>query len=282
MTTTSTSGNRAEHLAVHVLGGLDPDDLDAVGAPGRAWVVTSVTAAPRRRRDLGDGVAHLPGRAVADEAHRVDRLAGAAGGDEHADAGEVRPRLEQRPRPRARSRSGSASRPAPTSPPASRPDSGSTTCTPRRRSVARFSCTAACSHISVCIAGATSTGARVASSVAREQVVGDAGGVLAEELRGGRRDDDEVGALAEPRVRDRLAAPSKSEVRAGSDASAENVSAPTKRVASSVSTGADVRAGVDQAAADLDRLVRRDPAGDAEHDPPAAERPELPPTLGRS
>ena len=43
--------------------------------------------------------------------------------------------------------------------------SGSTTCTPLDRRTARLSCTAACSHISVCIAGATSTGARVASSV---------------------------------------------------------------------------------------------------------------------
>jgi hypothetical protein len=32
--------------------------------------------------------------------------------------------------------------------------------------VARLSCTAGCSHISVCIAGQTTTGARVASSVA--------------------------------------------------------------------------------------------------------------------
>ena len=87
---------------------------------------------------------------------------------------------------------------------------------------------------------------------------------------GGRRDDDEVGVLAEAGVRDRVSGPSNSEVRAGSDASAENVSAPTKRVASSVSTGHDVHAGVDEPAADLDGLVRRDPAGDAEDDPPAA------------
>ena len=61
---------------------------------------------------------------------------------------------------------GPARRPAPGSPPARRPDSGSTTWTPRRRSVARFSCTAGCSHISVCMAGQTTTGARVASRVA--------------------------------------------------------------------------------------------------------------------
>jgi malate dehydrogenase len=62
-------------------------------------------------------------------------------------------------------RSGSARRPAPTSPPASRPASGSTTCTPRLRNTETFSTTLGCSHISVCIAGHTMTGARVASSV---------------------------------------------------------------------------------------------------------------------
>ena len=54
------------------------------------------------------------------------------------------------------------------SPPASRPSSGGTMLTPRRASVARLSCTAGCSHISVCMAGATTTGdpSRTASSVA--------------------------------------------------------------------------------------------------------------------
>ena len=42
------------------------------------------------------------------------------------------------------------------------PTSGSTTCTPRRRSVATLSWTAGCSHISVCMAGQTTTGALVA------------------------------------------------------------------------------------------------------------------------
>ena len=60
---------------------------------------------------------------------------------------------------------GSASRPEPTSPPASRPSSGGTTITPRARRVARFCCTAGCSHISVCMAGHTTTGAAVAIRV---------------------------------------------------------------------------------------------------------------------
>ena len=62
-------------------------------------------------------------------------------------------------------RSGEARRPLPTSPPARRPSSGSTMTTPRRRNTARLSCTERCSHISVCIAGHTMTGARVANKV---------------------------------------------------------------------------------------------------------------------
>ena len=47
----------------------------------------------RRRAErglFGDGVALLARRSVGDEPHRVDRLAGAAGGDEHAQAGRGR------------------------------------------------------------------------------------------------------------------------------------------------------------------------------------------------
>ena len=60
--------------------------------------------------------------------------------------------------------------------------------------------------------------------------------------------------------------PPNSDVRAGSEASAENVSAPTNRCASVGEHGHDVHAGVDEPPADLDRLVRRDAAGDAEDD----------------
>jgi len=49
--------------------------------------------------------------------------------------------------------------------PARRPTTGPTIVTPLRRSVATLSATDACSHISVCIAGASTTGAWVAMSV---------------------------------------------------------------------------------------------------------------------
>ncbi len=62
-------------------------------------------------------------------------------------------------------RAGSASRPDPESPPARWPSSGGTTVTPRAASTARLSWTAGCSHISVCMAGHTTTGAAVATRV---------------------------------------------------------------------------------------------------------------------
>ncbi len=59
---------------------------------------------------------------------------------------------------------GSAMRPIPTSPSASSPLTGPTTCTPRSCSVRRLACVAACSHMPVFIAGATSVGPRCASA----------------------------------------------------------------------------------------------------------------------
>ena len=149
--------------------------------PGRrravAAVVTSVTSAPRRGRRVGEGVALLARRPVAEIANRVDRLPGASGRHQDPHAGE-------RPRARGASAGGgeipgqpsttiAPARPAaplPTSPPARRPVLGVETCTPRRRRTSRFSRTAGCSHISVCMAGQTTTGARWPGGC-RQQVV---------------------------------------------------------------------------------------------------------------
>ena len=49
--------------------------------------------------------------------------------------------------------------------PVSRPSAGSTTTTPRPRSVATLAAVAGCSHISVCMAGASTTGHRAVSRV---------------------------------------------------------------------------------------------------------------------
>ena len=77
-----------------------------------AWRVGNVHR-PRHQRHLGagrcggrgDGVALLAGRAVGDVAHRIDRLVGRPGGDQHAPAGERdcgAARSSARPRPRSR------------------------------------------------------------------------------------------------------------------------------------------------------------------------------------
>ena len=132
---------------------------------------------------------------------------------------------------------GSAMRPAPTSPPASGPSTGPTTVTPRSASTATFSPTDGCSHISVCMAGATTTGARVASSVAvsrsperpeRRSEISRA--VAGHTTTVSARWPSEVWGMAEE-------GSSHSDVTAGSDARAENVVAPTIRSAPAVSTG---------------------------------------------
>ena len=76
---------RVERLALEVRGGRRLDDLDAGRRPGRRGSrASSVTSAPRRARLRGERDAHAARRAVADEAHGVERLARAAGGDEDA------------------------------------------------------------------------------------------------------------------------------------------------------------------------------------------------------
>src|SRR5680860_239650 len=60
---------------------------------------------------------------------------------------------------------GSGSLPRPVSAPVRRPEAGSITCTPRDRRVATLATVAGCSHISVCIAGASTTGQRAVSRV---------------------------------------------------------------------------------------------------------------------
>ena len=60
--------------------------------------------------------------------------------------------------------------------------------------VARLSCTAGCSHISVCMAGRHDHRRPGGEQRGREQVVRDAGGVAADEPGRGRGHDDDVGA----------------------------------------------------------------------------------------
>jgi hypothetical protein len=102
-------------------------------------LVTSMRVTPRGvrladraadQRDFGasflrgarDGKAHLAARQVGDAAHRVDRLEGRAGGDQHFPAGEQL-RLEVAISS-SRISSGSIMRPSPVSPQACSPQAG--------------------------------------------------------------------------------------------------------------------------------------------------------------
>ncbi len=227
--------------------------IDAAGTPDGGLVVTSTTSAPRAAAASATAWPCLP-----DERLEMKRT-GSIGS--RVPPALTTTRRPARSRPRAAERrdsgpdpdgfamartddaastmsAGSARRPAPTSPPANRPSPGSTTCTPRRRSVARLSCTAGCSHISVCMAGHTITGRPGGEDRGGEQSVGDPVGVAAQKARRGRG----------PRAPDRRVGPDRcggwgrprptGSCCTGSDASAENVTSPTNRVASSVRTGA--------------------------------------------
>ena len=102
-------------------------------------MLTSVTLAPRGL--VGQGVALLARRAVAHEAHRVDRLAGAAGRHHDVQAGEVAAGAERgldTGHDGVRRGEAALARVAP----GRRPSSGPTMWTPRRASVAMLSCTA--------------------------------------------------------------------------------------------------------------------------------------------
>ena len=152
----------------------------------------------------GERVALLARDAVAEEAHRVERLPGAARGDDDLtparSSGSASARSSSSsasvrcPRPRAAG-------PAPVSAPVSRPDAGSRTMAPRRAQ-----------------RGDVGDGGRVGPHLGvhrgrdqhrtsggqqrrGEQVVGAAGGGPGQQVGGGRGDDDQVGLLADPDMR---------------------------------------------------------------------------------
>ena len=100
-----------------------------------------------------------------------------------------------------------------------------------------LSCTAGCSHISVCMAGQTMTGARVASRVAMSRS-SEIPAAYFPRTRAVQGATTMRSADWPSRVCGMGSGPSHSEVRAGSLARAEKVSGPMNRVASSVRTGA--------------------------------------------
>ena len=171
MTMTSASPGASHHRLFHVRRRLDRDHWTPAG-PGSETVLMR---SPRRRAGplVGHRVALLARRAVADVTHRIDRLPGPAGCDDGLTPCSPR-RLRQpcgaRARRGARIRSDDSA-----DPPAARADvpAGQALAgrldhghARRTQRIAMFSTHRGCSHISVCMAGQTSTGARVASRVA--------------------------------------------------------------------------------------------------------------------
>src|SRR5579883_1029285 len=110
---------------------------------------------------LGQRMAHLAARPVAEKAHRVEGFAGASRSDKHSLSSKiiaVMQHIQHRLYDHLRFRQ----TPLPIMPQARYPLSGETMRTPRPSSSARFACVAGWFHIFTFIAGATITGAVVA------------------------------------------------------------------------------------------------------------------------
>ena len=151
---------------------------------------------------VGQRQAHPSAGAIADVAHRVDRLPCPAGGDQDAQT-VPRPPPAAWPRPgRAALRLGS--RPTPCSPrDASAPSSGSITLMPRSRSVARLAWVAASRTC-----GRSSPERRARRRAGQERRrhhrVGDPGRELGDRVRRGRGDQEGVGVRDHLEVADRV------------------------------------------------------------------------------
>ena len=109
-----------------------------------------------------------------------------------------------------------------------------------------------------------------------EQVVGDPGRVLPEQLGSGGRDHDQVGRLAEMGVRDHLSRGVRAtrEQRRARRFGGEGRKRELTDEAQCVSGEHrhHVGAGIDEAPADVDGLVRGDASRHAEHDPSTLQR----------
>ncbi len=128
-------------------------------ASGPATRSTSRAATPRRR---GDRHAHLAAAVIRDEAHRIDRLARRAGGDEHALARERRVAARAVGRHARRSSQVPACDPdrSPRPRRACRRPGSSDAIAELAQMRRRCACVCACAHMWSFIAGTSSTGAR--------------------------------------------------------------------------------------------------------------------------
>ncbi len=136
-------------------------------AAGGAAAVTRVTAAPREAASSAMALPIFP------EERLPTKRTGSIGSRVPPAVTSTR-QPARAPPPRAFSRaakisSGSTMRPGPLSPPARGPLAGPTIVTPSASREARLRRVAGCDHISLCIAGATTTGTRAASTTAESR-----------------------------------------------------------------------------------------------------------------
>ena len=165
------SAHASSMASLHLGRRLDPDDLDPRRRPPARTCVTRVTMAPRRAAASATAWPCLPDERLVRNrtGSRGSRVP--PGAHHHAPALEVPRRFDRGSRRSRRTRSTMVRRLGqPSRAPSRRRPDGLPREGPRSRragaSVARFSWTAGCSHISVCMAGHTTTGDRVASRVA--------------------------------------------------------------------------------------------------------------------
>ena len=153
------------------LAGADPTRTTSTpaGSGSSTFAATSVTCGTACGRGRGQRVALPAAGPVAQESHRVERLAGAAGADHDAAAGQVAAAAgAQRPRATASSEHLGLGQPARPGVGPGQPAHGRVQHddAAARAAVATLAWVAGCCHISVCIAGAITTGQVAVSRVA--------------------------------------------------------------------------------------------------------------------
>ena len=230
-----------------------------------------VTVAPRGS-SVGDRVAHLPGRAVADVAHRINRLASSSGGDQYVQAGEVA--VARHDARRGFDDACGIGQPAGADVATGQPSGFrfDDVHAARGQYFEIVGHRGVLPHLGVHCGGHDDRGAG-GEQRGGDEIVGDAVRVLADDLRGGRRDDHEVGVLAEASVRNRLRRVEQRRARGlGRECRERERADEPQRVLSE--RGRHECAGVDQSTTDLNRLVRGDPTGHAQHHTPAPEGQE--------
>ncbi len=231
-----------------------------------------MTLAPRAGGLGGDGIALLAAAAVGDHSHRVDRFAGAPGGNHDANTGEV-PGGRGGRQDRV-DRGDDALRGGQT--PGTHVAAGESpllwvddvdTSGAKGGDVGHHG--RVLPHLGVHRRAHHDRGPGGEQGVG-EQVGGKAGRVSADQPGRGRGDDDEVGRLPEPGVRNRIGFVPQAGLHRLAGECRQGCT-PEEALGALGHDRHHMSARIDKAAAHIDSLVRRDAPGDTEHDALAGE-----------